>query len=211
MPTKTTTAILTLAAALAMGGLGAIGGCARTVIENPLNTNYPAGDLDGDLNYWHTLPTRSAVCNDEGLHGIFLLADGEDTLGSYEARVMEAKKRGYLPEDWAEAANLSMRRGTLARSVCVICKIKGGVMMQVFGPRARFAIRELVYMQIMGDPSTEAQSITGLEFLGVISKAQDYINLAELAAEVPADEKAADAPVAAPVTEPTPEPAAGTK
>lgn len=204
MTTNTTTAILTLAAALAIGG---IGGCARTVIENPLNTNYPAGDLDGDLNYWHTLPTRSAVCNDEGLHGIFLLADGEDTLGSYEARVMEAKKRGYLHEDWAEAANLSMRRGTLARSVCVICKIKGGVMMQIFGPLPRFAIRELVYMQIMGDPSTEAQSITGLEFLGVISKAQDYINLEALGAELPADEKAADAPVAAP----TPEPAAGTQ
>jgi len=204
MNTKTTTAILTLAAAMA---LGAIGGCARTVIENPLNTNYPAGDLDGDLNYWHTLPARSAVCNDEGLHGIFLLADGEDTLGSYEARVMEAKKRGYLPEDWAEAANLSMRRGTLARSVCVICKIEGGVMMQIFGPRARFAIRELVYMQIMGDPSTEAQSITGLEFLGVISKAQDYINLTELGAKLPADEKAADGSVAAP----TPEPTAGTQ
>ena len=204
MNTKTTTAILTLAAAMA---LGAIGGCARTVIENPLNTNYPAGDLDGDLNYWHTLPARSAVCNDEGLHGIFLLADGEDTLGSYEARVMEAKKRGYLPEDWAEAANLSMRRGTLARSVCVICKIEGGVMMQLFGPRARFAIRELVYMQIMGDPSTEAQSITGLEFLGVISKAQDYINLSELGAKLPADEKAADGSVAAP----TPEPTAGTQ
>jgi len=204
MNTKTTTAILTLAAAMA---LGAIGGCARTVIENPLNTNYPAGDLDGDLNYWHTLPARSAVCNDEGLHGIFLLADGEDTLGSYEARVMEAKKRGYLPEDWAEAANLSMRRGTLARSVCVICKIEGGVMMQLFGPRARFAIRELVYMQIMGDPSTEAQSITGLEFLGVISKAQDYINLTELGAKLPADEKAADGSVAAP----TPEPTAGTQ
>ena len=203
MNTKTTTAILTLAAAMALGG------CARTVIENPLNTNYPAGDLDGDLNYWHTLPARSAVCNDEGLHGIFLLADGEDTLGSYEARVMEAKKRGYLPEDWAEAANLSMRRGTLARSVCVICKIEGGVLMQIFGPRARFAIRELVYMQIMGDPSTEAQSITGLEFLGVISKAQDYINLSELAAELPAAEKAADAPVTAPKTAPEPEPAAG--
>ncbi len=158
---------------------GVLGGCARTVIDRPLAVDYAPGDFEGDLNYWHTLPERSAVSNNEGLHGVFLLADGEDKFTSWEARVNEAKRRGYLDEDWAEAANYSMKRGTLARCVAVVCKVKGGVMMQVLGPIPRYAIRELVYLKIMGDPSTEWQSITGLEFLGVVSKAQDYINITQ--------------------------------
>lgn len=181
--------LLTAALAIAL-----LGGCARTVVENPLNTNYAADDVDGDLDYWHALPGRSAVCNDEGLHGLFLLADGTDKYTSYEARVQEAKARGYLSDDWAEAQNLSMRRGDIARAVCVICKIKGGVVMQVFGPVPRYATRELVFMRMMSDPSTEAQAITGLEFIGVISKAQDYLNLTT---PPPAAEGAADGTAAA--------------
>ncbi|MGQ0628776.1 MAG: hypothetical protein ACT4PL_11835 [Phycisphaerales bacterium] len=188
--------LLTTAAALL--ALALTGGCARTVVENPLNTNYAADDLDGDLDYWHSLPGRSAVANDEGLHGLFLLADGTDKYTSYEARVQEAKARGYLHPDWAEAQNLSMRRGDLARAVCVICKIKGGVMMQVLGPVPRYATRELVFMRMMSDPSTEAQAITGLEFIGVISKAQDYVNLTT----PPPTTEAADAAAAAPAAMP---------
>jgi hypothetical protein len=166
--------------------LVALSGCARTVVVDPLVTTYPADDVQAELAYWHSLPSRSAVSNDEGLHGLILLADTEDAAGSYEARVALAKERGWLSEGFDEPANLAMQRGSLARSVAVICKIKGGVMMQLTGPNARYATRELVSMGMIPEGSSENQSITGLEFMSVITQAQDYLNAGTPAAPTPA-------------------------
>ncbi|MBX9735433.1 MAG: hypothetical protein K2X32_00780 [Phycisphaerales bacterium] len=166
--------------------LVALSGCARTVVVDPLVTTYPADDVQAELAYWHSLPSRSAVSNDEGLHGLILLADTEDAAGSYEARVTLAKERGWLSEGFDEPANLAMQRGSLARSIAVICKIKGGVMMQLTGPNARYATRELVSMGMIPEGSSENQSITGLEFMSVITQAQDYLNAGAPAAPTPA-------------------------
>jgi hypothetical protein len=150
-------------------------GCQRTIVSSPLQTDYAADDIGAELDFWHQMPTRSAVTNNEALHGLFLLLDGEDKAGNWEARVNLAKSRGWLDADWAEPANQSVSRGTLARAICVACKIDGGVMMRVLGPVPRYAVRELVFLRIMADPSTDYQSLTGLEYIGVVSKAQDYL------------------------------------
>ncbi len=178
-------AIATVAAA----GLAALSaGCARTYIPATIDTNYPPQNTDKELEFWHSLPGRSAVCNDEGLHGLILLADGDDSTGGYLKRVELAKQRGWVSADFNEAGNLAMQRGTLAQAIVVICKIKGGVLLQLLGPTPRYATRELVYMRLMGDPSTENLAITGLEYMGVISKAQDYLMLMNDPAEAPADQ-----------------------
>jgi hypothetical protein len=172
------------------------GACQRTYVAATLETNYPPDDAGKELEFWHTLPTRSAVCNDEGLHGLILLADGEDKTGGYLQRVELAKSRGWVGKNFNEAGNLAMQRGTLAQAICVICDIKGGAMMRVFGPIPRYATRELVYMNMMGDPSTENLVITGLEYMGVVSKAQDYVTLRT-------PEPAAEATPETPPAEPT--------
>src|ERR1043165_7689889 len=168
-PVRMTLGLL-LAAALCAG-------CQRSYVPATLETNYPPDDADKELEFWHTLPEHSAVCNDEGLHGLILLADGEDKTGSYRARVALAKQRKWLSESFDEPGNMAIQRGTIARAICLICKIEGGVMMHIFGPIPRYATRELVSMQMMGDPSTSNLAITGLEYVGVISKAQDYLTL----------------------------------
>ncbi|MGD9689186.1 MAG: hypothetical protein AB7K52_00445 [Phycisphaerales bacterium] len=177
----------------ALLGVLALGACQRSFIPATIETNYPADDVAKELEFWHTLPARSAVCNDEGLHGLILLADNQDTTGSYTARLALAKQRGWVSHDFNEPGNLAMQRGTLARAVCVICKIQGGLMMTVFGPIPRYATRELVYMRLMGDPSTENLAITGLEYMGVISKAQDYMML-QAVPPAPAAPSTPDAP-----------------
>lgn len=185
----------------ALAGAASVGGCQRSYVPATIDTNYPASDVSKELEFWHELPSRSAVCNDEGLHGLILLADGEDNAGSYAKRVEIAKERGWVGKNWNEAGNMAMQRGTLASAVCQICKIKGGVMMRLAGPIPRYATRELVFMRIMGDPSTENLSITGLEYVGVISKAQDYVTMNGAppapAAAQPAPQAPAEPPAAA--------------
>lgn len=192
-----------LAAGLAAAAL--LPACARTMVLDQLKTDYAAGDTDKELEYWHSLPGRPVVSNNEGLHGLILFTLDSDKTGSYPRRVQLAKDRGWLPMDFDEPGELSMTRGTLARALAIELEIKGGVMMRVLGPIPRYAIRELIYLRIMADPSTENQSITGVEFVGVISKAQDYQMLKSERPPIP--EPAGD-PQGQPPAQPAPEAAA---
>lgn len=160
---------------LLTAGLTLAGGCARTVVETPLDTGYAVEDLDAQMAFLHSLPAQRAVSNDEGLHALFTIADETDRMRTYEERVAEAKRRNWLSADFDEPANLAMSRGTLSRALVVLCEIEGGVMMRLLGPVDRYALRELAALGIMSGDSTVNQPISGLEFLGVLGKAQDYV------------------------------------
>jgi hypothetical protein len=164
-----TTRLLTLAFLATL-----LAGCARTVVENPENTNYPADDVSAQLDFWHNLPGRTAVTNDEGFHGVILFFEGSDTLGSYEARVERLKELGWLNDGFDEEPNLALQRGTLARILVRALDIDGGVMMFVTNKHPRYANKELQFLGIMpyGD---EYMVLDGLDYVGVISRAQDFM------------------------------------
>lgn len=154
------------------------GGCARTRVDASLALPVVVGDVNAELDFWDALTVRPVVCNDDGLHGLLLFADGSDPALSYSERVVIARSRNWIAPDWNEPAYLAMQRGTLARAVAVYCGIEGGVMMRLLGPHPRYASRELQYLGMMGTGS-EQQALSGREFMGVISKAQDYLLLQE--------------------------------
>ena len=201
------------ALALAAGAALTLAGCARTTIENTLETNYAAADPGAQVNFWHTLPERSAVANDEGLHGLFILADGSDPHSTYEARVADARARGWIGSSWNEPANLAMQRGTLAAAVAKIVQLRGGVMYSLL-PGPRYATRELISRGMIPPGSSENQAITGLEYLGVIGRAQDVITMREAQqatqnASPDAAPAATPDPNAAPAAAPAPDSATG--
>jgi hypothetical protein len=149
-------------------------GCARTTISTRAETGYVRGDLSGEMEFWYALPGRAAVSNDEGLHGLMLLENPEAPARTYEERVGYAKAQGWLPEGWEEPPELAIQRGRIASALVVITKLRGGVMMRLVGPVPRYALREVIYAGLM-PPSSENQTISGDDFIAVISKAQDYM------------------------------------
>lgn len=161
-------------APLAIVGALLLGACQRTVVEQPEVTDYNPNDLTAQLDFWHDLPGRSAVSNDEGLHGIILLFEGSDSTQTYEERVKHLKDLGWLQKSFDEPANLAMQRGTLARLLVKAMDIKGGVMMNLTNAAPRYAYKELVYLGVMPDGS-ELMVVDGLDYLGVVSRAQDYM------------------------------------
>src|SRR5262249_34540005 len=130
------------------------------------------------LDFWDALSSRPLVSNDEGFHGLLLFVDGSDPTDTYQARLEAARARGWIESSWDEPGDLSMQRGTLARAIAVHCKIEGGVMMRILGPNPRYATRELQYLGMMGG-GPQQQAISGREFMGALSKAQDYLLLEE--------------------------------
>lgn len=161
-----------LAITLALGCL--LAGCARTTVQNTQPTNYEPNDLTAQLDFWHELPGRSAVSNNEGLHGVILFFEGEDTTGSYENRVSHLQDKGWLDDDFEEPADLAMQRGLLAHVLCRAMDIKGGVMMQLTKGAPRYAYKELVYLGVMPDGSGQ-MVLDGLDYVGTVSRAQDWL------------------------------------
>ncbi len=153
-----------------------LSGCARSIVAGEHETAFADSSETAVLDFWHTLPGRSAVTNAQGLHGVMLFADGSDPTGSYEARVDALKERGWLKSDFDEPANMAMSRGVLAKTLTHAMEIEGGVMMRVTNNSPRYATRELLFLAIM-PPGSEQQAISGLDYVGVISKAQDYLML----------------------------------
>jgi len=165
---------LTLCAAGLMVLCGG-GGCARSMITGGLDTAYDPQDITRDVAFWHRLPERSAITNDEGLHGLLGFVYGEDPAKTYAERVKLAVEKDLLPEGFNEPLNATMTRGTLAYALAKYLDVKGGVMMSLTGGSARYATRELTYMGLLPEDSTVNQSISGLDFVGVISKVQDFV------------------------------------
>lgn len=155
-----------------------VGGCSRSLVADHMEETISSRTEGSDQEFWHRLPGRPAVTNSEGLHGVLLLSDGEDPTSGWEERLALLHERGWLPEGFNEPGNQTIERGTLAKALCHAMDIDGGVMMRLSHKHPRYAIRELAYLRIMGS-STENQIISGLDYIGVMSKAQDHMMLQE--------------------------------
>ena len=165
---------LPLAVTILAAGTLLVTGCARTIITNPVSTNYPPEDTTAQLDFWHGLPGQSAVSNDEAFHGILLMFDGADTSMSFENRVAALKDRGWLYKGFDESADVAMQRGTLAYILVRAMDVKGGVMMFVTDRSARYSNLELQRIGVM-PPGSDLMVLDGLDYAGTMSKAQDYM------------------------------------
>ncbi len=145
--------------------------CQRTTLPGPSLAEVH-GSAAADAAFWDAVRSRSAVSNDEGFHGVLILADGEDPAADYAARVALLKERGWLDSEFDEPAALAMQRGTLAKGLAHAIKLKGGVMYSLTGPSPRYALRELVDRGVM-PPGGTRQAVGGGEFVGIVGKAQD--------------------------------------
>jgi hypothetical protein len=130
-------------------------------------------DPDAQMEFWHNLPERRVASNDEALHALLLFVDGSDPAADYETRVQTLKEKQMLPADFNGAQASPVKRGTIAVGIARALEIRGGLTMRLFGSSARYAVRELQYMNLF-PPSSPQQTFSGQELLGIIGRAEDY-------------------------------------
>jgi hypothetical protein len=150
-------------------------GCATTVVKEPLTpiVSKIEDPLSAELEFWHGLTTRPVVCNDDAFHGVLLFLDAKDPNANYDGRVAALKSRKLIPADFNQPANQAVQRGTVAYALLQALHIRGGWVLTVFGPSPRYAVRELMDMNLYPRSSPE-QTFSGSEFVGVIGRAEDY-------------------------------------
>ena len=125
------------------------------------------------MNFWHALTDAPVASNDAAFHGLLLYADGKDASADYGGRVAALKSRGMLPAGFDEPAEAGVRRGTVAVALMRLLDEKGGVTTRILGPTPRYAVRELMFLNVY-PPSTPNQSFSGNEFVGIMGRVEDY-------------------------------------
>jgi hypothetical protein len=153
-----------------------VAGCQTARVDRPLTLDHGSNDDFEQLEFWHSLAARPVTSNDEAFHGLLLFLDGSDPANDYPGRVSELRSRRLLRAGFDEPAEQAIERGTLAVAIVRAMKIPGGLALRLLGGTpldARYAVRELVYMELY-PPSSPNQTFSGMEFVGIIGKLEDY-------------------------------------
>jgi hypothetical protein len=142
-------------------------------VQQPLTHELGGNDPNEQLEFWHRLAVQPVTSNDDAFHGLLLYLDGDDPAPDYAGRLQALKSRKMLPAGFNQPAEQAVERGTLAVALVKALDIKGGLMLRLLGPNPRYAVRELVFMELYPQ-SSPRQTFSGAEFLGIIGKVEDY-------------------------------------
>jgi len=153
--------------------IGLVAGCETAKVAQPLTGRLAGNDPEQQLEFWHTLATRNLTSNDEAFHGLLLFLDGTDPASDYDGRVKVLKEKGLLERGFGQPADRAVERGTLARALVRALKINGGLMQRLTNDNPRYAVRELMYLDLY-PPSSPQQTFSGTEFLGIIGRVEDH-------------------------------------
>ena len=148
-------------------------GCHSAKVAQPLTDTLGGNDPDAQMEFWHTLANRPLTSNDEAFHGLLLYLDNQDPATDYDGRLKALKDRGLLDKGFDQPAGQAVQRGTLAQALVRALKIKGGLFQRLTHDNPRYAVRELMYLDLY-PASSPQQTFSGTEFLGIIGRIEDY-------------------------------------
>ena len=159
---------------LLVAGLAAVavlGGCSpsQLTVAGP-DTALPPGE--NSAAFLDRMSSQDTVTQNDALRGILMLEGGDKT-DTFKQRVDLLIEKDIIQPTGSYDAEGKLSRGQLARMICRVCKLKGGLVLRVTGSSERYCLRELNHRQMMIDGSISAK-ISGMEFASVLTRAEIY-------------------------------------
>jgi hypothetical protein len=119
------------------------------------------------------------VTVDEAYRAMLILADGEDPGKTFDERREKLVARGIAKAEWDLQPENVIDSGSVAYMICQICRIQGGVNMNLFsrvglGDR-RYALRELIYREMIPEDVVNYQYLTGAAMIAMMAKADELM------------------------------------
>jgi hypothetical protein len=121
------------------------------------------------------------VTAEPAYRAVYSLATGEAFAGDFGQLTDKLRADGLVGKDWNHAADQCLDRATVAFMVCRACKIQSGVNWMLTG-LGRYAWRELQFKGI-SEGGNEAALMGGGEFVGLLSRAGQYLERTGTASE----------------------------
>jgi len=150
-------------------------GCSQTLRSDQANRGE---QCDVDVFLHEHLQKQPMVTTAEAYRAMLILADGDDTQDSFEARQQTLEQRGIARRSWGLSRDACIDKGSVAFMVCKILQVRGGVNLALLGELGigdrRYAVRELAYMDLMPQAASY-RYITGGELVDLMLKADRYM------------------------------------
>lgn len=158
-----------------LGALALIAGC-RGDRRDASATTRPAGltpeVAENSADLMEYVGNQPYVTAEAGYRAVYALWKFESHAGSFEQLRDTLREGRIISRGWNHAPDDLLTRADVGYMVCRATNIRTGLNWQLTG-LGRYAWRELIYREIAA-ASSEANLISGGEFLGVITRADEY-------------------------------------
>lgn len=159
--------------AMAAAVVGVTVGCAGPAAEFKAPTSMPAEE--DSAAFLDRVSSQQVVSESDAFRGILLMMERKDTAKTFKQRLQALRAKNVVAESWVCDAGRSITRGKLAYMICQACGIKGGIILRLAGPSQRYCLRELQYMDMMGE-GTIFTPVSGMEFIAVLTRGDTYFH-----------------------------------
>jgi len=150
----------------------AMNGCIEQKGITAGDATLPAGE--DSAGFFDRISSHSTVTENDAMRGMLYLLDGQDKANTFGQRVRMLQGKDILGKTWGFDANRPLTKGKFAFMIYQAANVPGGVILTVAGPTQRYCLRELQYRGMMAEGAFYSK-VTGLEFIAVISRADEYI------------------------------------
>jgi hypothetical protein len=164
---------------LALAALLVCAGCQSTQprgATQPAAVLQPAPPPRTNAELISYLADQPYVTAEAGYRAAYMLWKGTDFEGDYDALVSELVAGRLIGASWKHEREDRLSRAEVGYMICRACDIRSGLNWQLTG-LGRYAWRELQYSQI-ARPSSEIGYVRGGEFVGMLSRAEEYVQKA---------------------------------
>ena len=131
------------------------------------------GEVASDAEFFYTLTNKPLCSTDDAYQGILYFVDGKDTSGDFKERVARVQMHGLVKKSWKHNPQAPITKGKVAYMFARALEIPGGVMYNITNACERYALRELIYQDIVRIGS-EDDKLSGAEYVGILGRADDY-------------------------------------
>jgi len=129
-----------------------------------------------DLSYFRELLSKRVVFLSDATKALVILLGVEAQEKDFASQTAFLKEKNIVPKNFAveTGQHKPLRKGLAAYMFCQALQIKGGIWLRLFGASQRYALKELVFEEIML-PGNLNDIISGNELVVIFTNAAEYL------------------------------------
>lgn len=137
-------------------------------------TTQPAVPVEGNAALTEYIADQPFVTVEPAYRAVYVLRHGEVFEGDFAALTDVLRDSRIIGSGWNRRPDALIDRASIGYMFCRACNVRSGVNWHLTG-LGRYAWRELIYLGIAG-PVSEWGYVPGGEFVGMLSRAEDYLH-----------------------------------